>query len=113
MEAHAMSCVRSGVWTVVAAFGLVGAAATARGSDPDRTQAQDVEAIERVGGFVTPGGWILPEGTVVGIEGSKATDGDLIHLRSLKSVRVMVLDGTWITDAGIAHLSRREGTCSA
>jgi hypothetical protein len=66
-----------------------------------------------VGDFVTPGGWILPEGTVVGIEGSKATDGDLIHLRSLKSVRVLVLDGTRITDAGIAHLSRRVGTCSA
>ena len=99
-----MRRVRPCVWTVVAAFGLVGAAAAARADDPDRTQAQDVQAIERMGGFITPGGRILPEGMVVDIEGSTVTDTDLIHLRSLKSVRVLVLDRTRITDAGLAHL---------
>jgi Leucine-rich repeat (LRR) protein len=103
MEADAMRHVRTCVLTM-AAFGLVHSEVTARGGDPDPAQVQAVAAIERVGGFVTPGTSIIPEGVVVIIQGTKATDDDLIHLGHLKSLCVLVLDGTKISDAGLVHL---------
>jgi hypothetical protein len=89
---------------VPAAFAFGGPGASAQGRDPGQDRAQDVAALARVGGFVTPGGRFLPEGLVVGIEGGKATDADLVHLRSLKDVSVLVLDSTMIGDAGLVYL---------
>src|SRR4051812_34081567 len=106
MEADAMRRVRTCVLAVAVAapFGFVGPGATARGGNPDPVQTQAVEAIERVGGSVSPGGRFVPLGLVVVIEGSKASDDDLTHLSCLKSLSVLVLDGTRVSDAGLAHI---------
>ena len=89
----------------LATFGFVDTEATARGGEPDPAQRQAIDALEQAGGFVSPGGWLIPPGVVVSIEGKKATDQDLGNLSVLKSVRVLVLDGTDIGDAGLTHLS--------
>jgi hypothetical protein len=106
MEADVMRCVRSLVLTVaaLAATGFVGSGATALGGETDTDQARAVAMIERVGGFVSPGALLIPQGLVVVIEGSKASDRDLVYLKSLKSLCVLGLDDTRITDAGLAHL---------
>jgi hypothetical protein len=104
MEADAMTRVKTYVITAAAfaAFGFVSSPLTARGDDPDAARA--AAAIERAGGWVSPGVLFFPQGSVVVIEGDKATDKDLVHLRYLSGVSVLSLDGTRITDAGLAHL---------
>ncbi len=101
-----MSRIRTCVLKIatVAAFGLVGSGAWARGGEPDPAQVEAVEAIERVGGWVSPQGLLFPGGCVVVIEGTTASDGDLVHLKRLKDLWVLGLDGTKITDAGLAHV---------
>lgn len=101
-----MRRMRSCVLTIaaVSALGFVDSGARARGGEHDPDQARDIAALERVGGFVTPGGLLLPQGLVAGIEGTRASDDDLIHLRSFKRLMVLTLDGTRITDAGLAQL---------
>lgn len=86
----------------VAMMGLACAGPVARGSDADL--AREVQALERVGGFVTPGGLLLPDGVVAGVKGTTATDADMVHFRYFQGIRVLGLDGTRISDAGLVNL---------
>jgi hypothetical protein len=91
-------------FAAVAAFGFGSAQPAARGAEPDAAQVQAVAAIERAGGWVSPAFLFYPQGLVVSIEGRKATDADLAHLKYLKGLAVLALDGTPVTDAGLAQL---------
>ena len=89
----------------LAAFGIV---AAARGGEPSPAEARAMAAIERGGGYATPGAGIIPPGMVVTM-GTKTTDDDLKVLHHLKGLSVLTLDGTTVSDAGFAQLEGLNG----
>ncbi len=91
----------TGLLLTLVAFGFVGLEATARGGEPDPVQLQAAQAIERVGGWASPGFLFYPPGMVTVIEGSKATDEDMVYVSCFKDVAVLVLDDTRVTDRGL------------
>jgi hypothetical protein len=70
-----------------------------------RQQATDVEAIQALGGTYqvdedSPGTPVVE----VSLNGTKVTDADLAHLKSLTKLEALDLSSTAITDAGLANL---------
>jgi len=60
-------------------------------------EAEAVEAIEKLGGTV--------QGVLVNLALTQITDAELAHhLKGLTQLRVLVLNGTKVTDAGLEHL---------
>lgn len=88
----------------IVVIGLLAPVLSARGGEPDPMQSEAAEAIERLGGYVTPAGRLIPLGVVVDLEDSRAEDRDLMHLRVLKDVHVLNLNGTKVSNAGLSHL---------
>ena len=81
------------------------ASATACGAEAASDQAKAIAEIEKIGGKVAFDE-SSPAKPVIRIDLSqtKANDATLACLRHVPSIRVLILDGTNITDAGLDYL---------
>lgn len=95
VDAVALLLVLCGVW---------GFGATVQAREPTPAQTAAVEAIERLGGGVSPAGFLVPLGYAVSLKGENVTDQDLAFLEPIDGVRVLSLEKTRVRGDGLAHL---------
>ena len=68
-------------------------------SDATPAQKKSIEAIEKLGGKVM----FAPRFSMT-LNGTQVTDAGLAHLTGLTKLEMLFLDGTKITDAGLVNL---------